>query len=209
MRNILIVAALAVFFVIPSFAADVNLGVSLDNDGLKGFYLSIGEHYRVADKEIVAARKNNIPNEEMPVAFFLARQANTSPEAVIKLRLGGKSWMDITAHFGLSAEIFYVPLKQVSGPPYGNAYGHFKNKNRKEWKNIRLTDPDIVNFVNLKFISEHYGCSPDEVVKMREKGNDFISINSEVKKNKAKKDSQPVASKDKKEKQNKGKGKSK
>ncbi|MFZ5980160.1 MAG: hypothetical protein ACOYVF_05965 [Candidatus Zixiibacteriota bacterium] len=209
MRKILTPLLLAVFLFIPAYATDVNLGVSLDNDGLKGFYLAIGEHYQALDKEIVAAKKSNIPNEDMPVIFFLARRANTTPEVIIKLRLDGKSWMDITGQFGLTAEIFYVPLKEVSGPPYGNAYGHFKHRNRKEWKEIRLTDPDIVNFVNLKFISEHYGCTPDEVVKMREKGSSFISINSEVKKNKAKKDAQPVAARETKEKPIKGKGKSK
>jgi len=143
MRKALLVIILMVLFIAPAAKickADINLGVSVDNDGLKGFYLSIGEHYQVPEKQIVIVKKKNIPNEEMPVVFFLARQAKTTPEAIIKLRLGGKSWMDITVHFGLNAGIFYVPLKNVSGPPYGKAYGHFKKRNRKEWKSIRLAD---------------------------------------------------------------------
>ncbi len=190
-----------------SRAADISAGVTIDEDGLKGFYLAIGDHYQVEEEKIVIVKKRNILDEEMPVVFFLSKRAGVSPEVIIKLRLGGKSWMEITADFGLSAEIFYIPLKADPGPPYGKAYGHFRNRERSEWGRIWLTDIDIVNFVNLKFLSEHYDYSPDEIVKMRRDGVNFIDINTRVKKNKgqAKKESDAFAS-DEKEK-NRGKGK--
>lgn len=189
--------------------ADVDVGLSIGDDGIKSFYLAIGEHYKVPEKEIVIVREKKIPDEDLPVVFFLAQRADVSPDVIIKLRLGGKSWMEISAHFGLTAEIFYVPLKRSPGPPFGKAYGHFKKKKRNKWRTIYLSDADIVNFVNLRFISEHYGYSPDEVIKMREKGKSFIAINAEVKKNKgqAKKQSKQHASKEKTK--NKGKGKKK
>lgn len=213
MRKVLISLVLLFFmgcFTASPGRADVSFGLSVGEEGIKSFYLAVGEHYRVPEKEIVIVRQKNIPNEEMPVVFFLAKRTGTTPEAIIKLRLGGKSWMEITAHFGLSAEIYYVPVKEVSGPPYGKAYGHFKNRERNQWREIKLTDGDIVNFVNLKFISEHYGCSPDEVVKMRENGKNFIDINTEVKKNKgqAKKEAR-VAAKEDSPSKTKSKGKNK
>ena len=213
MRKILIPLMLLLFtgcFIASTGRADVSFGLSVGDDGIKSFYLAVGEHYQVPEKEIVVVKKQNIPNEEMPVVFYLARRAGTTPEAIIKLRLGGQSWMEITAHFGLTAEIYYVPVKEASGPPYGKAYGHFKHRNRNQWQEIKLTDDDVVNFVNLKFISEHYGCSPDEVVKMRENGKNFIDINTEVKKNKnqAKKDTK-VATKEDNPSKNKGQSKGK
>jgi len=190
-----------------SRTADISAGVSIDEDGLKGFYLTIGDHYQVEEEEIVVIRKRNIPDEEMPVVFFLAKRAGVSPAVIVKLRLGGKSWMEITADFGLTAEIFYVPVTVDPGPPYGKAYGHFRNRERAEWGQIWLTDGDIVNFVNLRFISEHYDYSTDEIIRMREKGADFVFINGEVKKNKgqAKKEAAKFAA-DEKDK-SKGKGK--
>ena len=95
--------------------------------------------------------------------------------------------MEITSHFSLNAEIFYVAIEKASGPPYGKAHGYFKNRHRKEWKSIRLSDADIINLVNLRFVSERYGLSPDAVVKMREQGQSFIAINDKVKKAKAQK----------------------
>ena len=110
--------------------------------------------------------------------------------------------MEVTTHLGLTAEIFYVEIKKVSGPPYGKAYGHFRNRHRNDWKSIKLLDVDIVNFVNLRFISSHFGYEPDEIVRMREQGQSFVAIHDKIKKAKAGK----AKDNDKKEKAKKPKG---
>jgi hypothetical protein len=166
--------------------ADVDVGLSIGDDGLKGFYLAIGDYYHVPEKQIIIVRRQKVPEEEMPVVFFIARRADVSPEVIINMRLGGKSWWEISLHYGLRADAYYVPLKNDPGPPYGKAYGHYKHRNKKEWNKISLSDADIINFVNLRFISEHYGYSPDEVAKMRGAGKNFITISSEVKQKKSK-----------------------
>jgi len=126
-------------------------------------------------------KKRGMPDDDLPVVYFLARRAGVQPAVIIDLRLDGKSWMDISLHYGLTADVFYIDVKEDPGPPYGKAYGYFKNKPRKEWKNIRLSDSDIVNFVNLGFISSYYGYSPNEVIKMRSNGESFVKINGKVK----------------------------
>jgi hypothetical protein len=79
-----------------------------------------------------------------------------------------------------------VPLQRDPGPPYGKAYGYYKNKPRKDWGGIKLSDADVVNLVNLKFISGQYGYAPDEVAGMRSKGESFVGIHGKVKASKAK-----------------------
>lgn len=189
MRKILLCSAAAIM-ILAGFAgtskADLSVGLSIGDGGIKGFYLAIGEHYKVAEKDVIVLKKQKVPDEELPVVFYLSNRAYVTPAAIIKLRLSGKSWMDITFHYGLTAEVFYVPVKEVSGPPYGKAYGHFKNKKKTEWRKIRFSDAEIVNFVNLKFISEHYDYSPDEVIKMRSGGKGFVAINGEIKSKKDK-----------------------
>jgi len=175
--------------------AEVNIGVKADESGIKEFYLAIGDHYRAPEKEVIIVKEKGIPDDDLPVVFFLAKRAGVSPGVIIDLHLGGKSWMDITFHYGLTAEIYYLEVKKVKGPPYGKAYGHFKNKPKKDWKTIKLVDADIVNFVNLRFLSEHYGYSPDEIIKMRSKGESFVKINAKVKKARAaKKEKVPTKS---------------
>jgi hypothetical protein len=188
--------------------AGVEIGLTVDRDGISSFHLAISDHYGVPEKQVVIVREAKVPDEELPVVFFLAERTGQKPSVIIKLRLSGKSWMDIAIHYGLTAEIFYVPVKHDPGPPYGKAYGHFKNKKKADWGAIRLTDVEIVNFVNLKFISQHYGYSPDEVIKMRGSGQNFVEINAKVKKNKDK--SKQLSTKEKADKgQGKGKGKKK
>jgi len=180
----LLAAVLLVTWVPRPAKADVNLGLSIQNGELRSFYLAVGDYYHVSERTLVVVSERHIPDDEVPVVFFLAQQARVSPEVIVNLRLGGKSWMDIAFHYGLTPQIFYVPLTYDPGPPYGKAYGYYKKYPRSRWNKIRLSDADVVNFVNLKFVSGYYGYAPDRVVKMRSSGRSFVSINSEIKKGK-------------------------
>lgn len=164
--------------------AGVDLGISIGEEGLRSFSLSVGDYYRVPQREVVVIRGRGIPYEEMPVVLFIAGRAHVAPGVIVGLRLRGMSWMDITFHYNLSSEIYYVPLKAAPGPPYGRIYRHYKKWSRKEWKKVRLGDDDVVNLVNLKFASEHYGYPPEEVIKMRSGGRNFVEINEEIKRGK-------------------------
>ena len=165
--------------------AEVNLGISIDEDGVRGFYLAIGEHFKAEAQQVTAVKKADIPDEQIAVVFFMAKRCYVSPSIIIRHRHDGLSWMDICLNYGLTAEVFWVDLKHTPGPPYGKAWGHFKKKKKDKWGSIRLTDIEIVDFVNLKFLSEHHGYSPDEVVKMRSGGTNFVKIHGNVKKAKA------------------------
>jgi len=194
---------------VGSASADVNVGLSVNSDGQKSFYLAIGSHYNVPEKEVIIVREKKIPDEELPVVFFLARKTSVAPELLISLRLNGMSWMAIAKQYNVGADVFYVPVVVEPGPPYGKAYGLYKNKKKSEWKKIELTDSEIVNFVNLRFISDHYGCSPDQVIEMREKGKTFVLINGEVKANKGQSKKQSASIDSDKGKNNKGNDKKK
>jgi len=184
MQKTLITALLGLFVIgaAATSRADVNAGISIGSDGIKSFYVAVGEEYQVPEKEIVVARERKIPDEELPVLFYIANRADVQPKAVLDLRLSGLSWMEVSLHFGLHANVFYVDVPGDCGPPYGKAFGHFKHRTRRQWREIRLADPDIINLVNLRFMSEHYNWSAEEVIKMRGKGKSFVSINDNIKK---------------------------
>lgn len=179
--------------------AAVDIGLSIDRDGVSSFYLAIGDHYQVKEKDVRVVREQRIPDDDLSVVFFIARHAAVAPAAIVKLRLGGRSWMQIVSIYGLSADIFYVHFDSDPGPPYGNAWGHFKkNKKHKKHKkhgrqnSFQMIDSDIVNFVNLKFVCEKYGYTPLEVSKMRARGESFVKIHKQIK---AKKGNKPIRSK--------------
>ena len=161
----------------------VNSAVGAARDS---FLRSIGDYFSVPQQQVITVTQRSIPDEQIPVVFYLARQAKVAPATIIELRLNGKSWLDITNRYGFGSEIFYVPVNTavVTGPPYGHAYGFYKNKPRKEWSKIKLADADIINLVNLKFISEHYKYPPETIIKMRQKKSGFSTINADLEKQK-------------------------
>ncbi len=117
------------------------------------------------------------------------------------------SWLDITFHYGLTPEIYYVPVMvEKVGPPYGKAYGYYKKYGpTKQWKKVKLSDHEVIDLVNLRFMSEHYRFAPEAVMEMRGRGESFIKINEESGRAK----SQPKGQQEKNKKDQGGKGKAK
>ncbi|MGE5238770.1 MAG: hypothetical protein ACM3ON_08210 [Chloroflexota bacterium] len=181
--------SLLLSFSVISVHAAVDVGLSVGDEGLNSFYLAVGDYYRVPQSEVVVVRDHHVPYYDAPVVFFLAQRAHVAPATIVDLRLRGLSWMDITLHYGLSPEIYYVPVTYVPGPPYGKAYGYYKKLPRKKWKEIRLHDDDVVNLVNLGFISNHYRYKPEEVISLRSKGKEFVAVHDEVRKIEKRRDS--------------------
>jgi len=141
-----------------------------------GFYFDVGNYYRMPEREVVVLHERRIPDHEIPVVLFIAERAHVAPAAIVDLRLRGRKWMDIAVRYNLSPEVFYVPVTIQPGPPYGKAYGHYKNKKHDQWRTIVLDDDDVVNFVNLRFYSDYYHRPAEEVIRLRGSGSDFATI---------------------------------
>lgn len=159
--------------------AQVQIGASVSDQGLDSFYLAIGDYFHAPAVQIQAVRSRLAP-DEAPVVFFLAQRARVEPSVILRLRSEGQSWMDITLHFGLSPEIFYVPVQFDPGPPYGHAYGYYKKVPRARWSTIRLPDADVVNLVNLRFMKDYYDADAASVVRLRHEGKHFADIGHAV-----------------------------
>jgi hypothetical protein len=146
------------------------------------FHVAVANYYQVPEREVIVIRERRIPDDEIPVALFIARHAGVPWGRVVDMRLRGDSWWDISVRLGVSPEVYYVPVAVVSGPPYGRALGHYKKKHRKEWRTIVLTDADVVNLVELRFLSEHYRVPPERVIELRGRDRDFVVIHADLRK---------------------------
>jgi hypothetical protein len=143
------------------------------------FHVAVSNYYHVPEREIVVIRERRIPDDDLPVVLFIAQRARVAPAHIVDLRLRGLSWWDISVRYGLGPEAYYVPVRIDPGPPYGRAYGHYK-KPKHQWKSIVLTDADVVHLVHLRFLSEHYGISPDRVIESRGRHGSLMAVHSEV-----------------------------
>ena len=132
------------------------------------FHFDVGVHFGVPQREVIIVREQRVPEHELPVVFFIARHARVAPAAVVELRLAGLQWWDIAARYRVAPEVFYVP----SGPPYGKAHGH--------WKKRRLSDVEVVDCVNVRFLSEYHRVPPDQIYVMRSRGLGYTAVHSHL-----------------------------
>ena len=144
------------------------------------FHVAVANYYHVPEREVIVIRERRIPDDEIPVALFIARHAGVPWMRVVDMRLRGDSWWDISVRLGVRPDVYYIPVTVAPGPPYGRALGHYKNKHRKQWSTIVLSDADVVNLVELRFLSEHYKVPPERIIELRGKDRDFVAIHSEV-----------------------------
>lgn len=144
------------------------------------FHVAVANYYQVPEREVIVIRERRIRDDEIPVALFIARHASVPWSRVVDMRVRGDSWWDISVRFGLRPDVYYVPVAVAPGPPYGRALGHYKKKPRKEWKTIVLTDADIVNLVELRFLSEHYRVEPERIIALRADHHDFVAVHADL-----------------------------
>ena len=185
MRILLAAMMIAAAAPVVESEAGVDTGVPAGEEGLSGFFFVVGDYYRIPQSEVMIIRKRGIPPCEIPVNLLIAKRAHVAPEIITDIRLRDNTWLHTTLRFGLGPEIFYVRVGVVvRDPPYDRIYRYYQHKPRRKWKTIVLRDDDIVNLVNLRLMSEHYGYPPERIIKMRSGGKEFVLINDEIRKEK-------------------------
>lgn len=166
-----VVACICLFTSLNAF--DFDIGVSGRDDDVNGFYFSIGDYYHAPREEIYAIERR-IPRDEVSIAYFLARESRRDINYITNLRLRGKSWWDISLSLGLNPHTLYVVETYNNyGPPYGRAYGY--NNNR-----YRLSDREVAELVNVRFLSAYHRISYDEVIERRQRGNHYYDNRDEI-----------------------------
>jgi hypothetical protein len=157
-----------------------NVDAAVDEREWSSFYLALRKYYLVTREQLAAIQSEELPACEMPVVLHIARHAAVEPKEIAKLRRQQRSWADILTQLHLSSEIFYVGVAFPPGLTIGKPYGYYRQQARKAWRASVSTDPDIVNLVNLKFISEYYGYPPEQVIALRSSGWTFAAIHAEL-----------------------------
>lgn len=145
------------------------------------FCEAVASYFSVTPAAVASVRTTGVSTEEIPVVFQVAGLTKTSPVSVATLRARGDSWQGITKVRNLGADAFYVMIgTQFSSKTYSPLIGKYKMVKADKWNKIELSDQDVVNLVNLKFIASHCDYSMFEVMKMRDNGDSFVTICAQV-----------------------------
>ena len=176
--KILAVLCLPLLAAVPA-KAQISLGMSFNSGDGNNFYLAVGQNFNVPQREVMVIRERHIPDEELPVIFFIASRAHVTPSEVANRRLAGAFYIDIVRYYRLSPSIFYVALDGDPGNEYSRAYDQWRTP-RTRWSRMSLEDDDIIKMVNLQFVTKQYDVRPEEVVRLRDRHDGFVQVTDEV-----------------------------
>lgn len=175
-------ALLLALVALPARAADpvTDAIAKGTTEFVQGAIQQFGQSPQVA----AALKAAGIKEEELPLLLTVAQQSKKTPEEIAKMRQSGRSWNDIMTTTKVSPETIYAPATGPVGPPYGNAYGYFRNRPQKDWKNIKLTDEEAVGLANVKYLSQRHQVPPAEIIRRKAPGKSFAAVDDDVKKDK-------------------------
>jgi hypothetical protein len=171
--SLIVLLGMTVFAAAAQAGTDVDFGADVKLWDDEDIYFSVAARY--FDRDPGHVRKWNrdcLESDDLAVALFLARHSGRSPSFVLTLRREGASWWDIGVGLGVDVDVWFLPVEQDPGPPYGRAYGHWKNgkKAKKRWT---LTDEDCRHLVAVRLLHEYYGVSVEAAMEWRAGGKEL------------------------------------
>jgi len=160
------VAAATVLLAGPARAADLFYDATLDlpvGEDARFFLNLTNRHYAPPQPVAVdIVSRCARPGDDFPVVMLLAEASGRDPGAILSMRLGGRSWSEIFVKLNVSHDVLFAGLDHDPGPPYGRAWGHWKNDHGPK-KKFTLPDDQIVALAKLQTVSAYYRVNPYRV----------------------------------------------
>ncbi len=134
---------------------------------------AVADHFGASEREVSVLARWGLSAEEIPVVLYLADRAGVSPDVVVAQRRRGTEWMEIARGLSVHAGDFHV---RIDGPAgfLSAAYQRFGEVAASAWSGVRLTDPEVVGLVNVRFLSRSLGMPAGEVVRGLGAGGDMV-----------------------------------
>ncbi len=143
---------------------------------------ALAMYYKVTPEEVAEVRDAGVSSDDLAVVLCVSQLSKTSSVNIAKLRARGDSWLDIMKIRSVGPESFYVMIAaKVESRIYAPILDKYASVRQSEWKSIELTSEEIINLVNLKFVSSQYDYSIFKIMEMRDAGGTFLEIAAQSK----------------------------
>lgn len=143
--------------------ADVRFGAAVNVNDDTSLFLGVSSRYFEREPEVLEGWSRRVTDpDDLSVLFFLATHSRRSLDSVYALRRTGLSWWDVSVRLGVPAEVWFVPVADRPGPPYGKAYGHRKKHGHghdhgRDCRRCRIDDRTARDLVAVRVLHEYYG----------------------------------------------------
>lgn len=169
--------------VVLASAACLNAATATNGDEYRQ---ALTDYFQVADGVIADLLENDLTDSDLAVIFHIAERSGQSPYGIAKLRVKGYNWLKVAKSRGLGPRDFFVlVVGQNTSETFAPIFAKFKMTPIQQWHKLELTDSDITNLVNLKFISSHHDYSIFKAMALCDAGQDFVQVNHQVRLRKA------------------------
>ena len=148
MRNMMIgtlLVAVVCLMGSSSSYGQARFGVGFADGKLRSFDIAIGTR-EAFPPGVVWIREAGIPEDEIPVVFFISEHTGWEPRAIVRLRLGGLSWWDISDRCGLDPALYGFSYRVGPGPRFDRGYTGW-HYDRPYGGRYRYSDRDIIGAV--------------------------------------------------------------
>jgi hypothetical protein len=182
----LAVFAAAGLAVSPAKAADVfydaSLALRISDDAR--FFLNVTNRYYGSQQQAVQVldRCAN-PELDFPVVMFLAQVSGKRADVVLSLRRKNLPWSEVMVRLQVPPDRLFAGLDRDPGPPYGHAWGHYKDHRARGGKEPFAVDDGMVqDLVRLQIASGALRVNPYAIVSERQRGmsvDRFVVIHSQ------------------------------
>jgi len=176
--GLLVVCAVAVVGS-PSFGGldiDFSASASIALDDDTDLYFAINSRYFDHDQAGVAELGRHYRDpDDLAVLLFLSRHSRRDTAEIVALRSKGMTWWEIGIRIGVPADVYFVRVDRDPGPPYGNAYGHWK-RHRHNVRAFALSDVEVRDLVAVRMIHEYYGVPVEVAMSRRAAGGDLRAL---------------------------------
>ncbi|MBP7868226.1 MAG: hypothetical protein KA419_20040 [Acidobacteria bacterium] len=141
----------------------------------QAYFSLVGNSYGFADNDVIAMREMGILEDELPLLFFIANRAHCHPRDVARYRLGHHSWMDVSRHYRLGPDAYYLQVDGYNEAAFGGRYSYLGYP-RDRWSAVQFQDADLVYLANAHMLSRHYRVSPLDVYRGALGGKRFYQL---------------------------------
>ena len=139
------------------------------------FLRAVGKHFGTPRSEVLVLSRSGVSAREIPVVLRVSKRAGVSPDVVVAQRRHGAGWMEIARGYSVHAGDFHVPIDGPAGFLRA-AYERFNSRSASKWREIALSDDEVVGLVNVRFLSRAVGMAPGRVLKALGDGRDVVGV---------------------------------
>lgn len=146
------------------------------------FLKAVADYYEVDQNLINKIVESGIDYSDIPVVLYVSKNTQMDPEKIIELRKSGQSWETIMKgrNFPLD-KLYFLISGKINSKKFKPIFDKFPAYNPKAVTPIVLSDQEISEIVNLRFLFKFYDYSVFEIMAMRDYGKNYVRINADIK----------------------------